>query len=378
MASRSNRSLSWHRTALARASLVAAFALSSPAAFAQTSASSEQAATLIREGRTLLQQGQAQDALDRFTRAFQLAQSPTARAHMGVAEGALGHPVEAERYLREALDAPTDSLMQPAWVERFRENLRVAQRSVGLFTVRANVAGAHVLLNGRDVGTVPFAAPIRVRAETVRMRVVADGFYALERDVIISGELAVTTESVELNRVVRDPASTPGNTAASAGVQNSSEPTNERATVVRPVVAPVVTQAPPTVVIVSRDGTESRGQQPGGSSVLVGLSVASGVLGVLGIGAGVAGVLVANHNNGEYAAAGCASRTNVIECDQAQSNAAIAGTVSIAGFVSGGLFTVASIALGIAAARSAPPRASGAQAWTCAPSLSGIRCGARF
>lgn len=373
MASRSRLSTRWQAHAIASVSIVASLATPARDARAQSAPQTEQAATLIREGRTLLQQGQAQEALTHFTRAYELGRFATARAHMGVAEGALGHPVEAERYLREALEAPTDALMQPAWVERFRENLRVASRSVGLFTVRANVEGARVFLNGRDVGAVPFAAPIRVRAETVHMRVVASGFYPLERDVIISGELAVTTENVELNRVVTDPVDPRTN-----GTSQTSIAPAVHDPVVRPVVAPVVSNAPPTVVIVNRDGGEGRAPQ-GASSVFVGLSVASGVLGVVGLGAGVAGLLVANHNSNEYATAGCASRMNVAECDQALSNANIATTVSIAGFVSGGLFTVSAIAFGIAAARSAPaPRTSGAQAWVCAPSASGLQCGGRF
>jgi hypothetical protein len=347
-------------------------------AHAQSAPSTEPAAALIREGRALLSQGQAQEALARFSRAYELGRFATARAHMGVAEGALGHPVEAERFLREALEAPTDALMQPAWVERFRENLRVAQRSVGQFTARGNVEGARVFLNGREVGALPFAAPIRVRAETVRMRVTAEGYYALERDVIIGGELAITTENIELNRVAIEPAHTTSNASDGRTAPTRVLDGGER-TAVRPVVAPVVGSAPPTVVIVHRESNVGRAQSSGPSGALVGAAVATGVLGLLGIGAGAVAVGIAGYNNGEIVAADCAHRTGVVECTTARQNVAIAEGVQLGGFVGGGIFVASSIALSVAAARSAAaPRPSGARSWVCAPGAASVTCTGRF
>ncbi len=346
-------------------------------AHAQSAPSTAPAAALITEGRALLSQGQAQEALARFSRAYELGRFATARAHMGVAEGALGHPVEAERFLREALEAPTDALMQPAWVERFRENLRVAQRSVGQFTARGNVDGARVFLNGREVGVLPFAAPIRVRAETVRMRVTAEGYYPLERDVIIGGELAITTENIELNRTASEPARATSNASGNSNGLPRMDDGGER-TVVRPVVAPVVTSAAPTVVIVHRDSGDARVQPAGPSGALVGAAVATGILGVLGIGAGAVGTGVADYNNREILAADCARRPGVVECTTARQNAALAEGFQIGGFVAGGVFAAASITLSVAAARSAPSRASGARSWVCTPGAAGVTCAGRF
>lgn len=363
-------------------------------AHAQSAPARPEITAQITEGRSLLSRGQAQEALARFSAAYEASRSPTARAHMGVAEGALGHPVEAEQHLSAALEAPRDAYMQPAWVERFQENLRVARRSVGLFVVRSNVAGAEVFLNGRAVGTTPFAAPLRVRAETVRMRVVASGHYPLEREVIIGGELAVTTETIELNPTDTRPQVTTNNgngNGSGNGSGNSSISTHtvqvpvisppERP-VVRPVIAPVVTPSQPTVVVVnsSRDTVEHRA---GPSPSLTGLAVAAGVLSVIGLGVGGVGTGLAAHYSREYIDADCVNRPDVIQCRDAKSTFELGSTLQVAGFVAGGVFGAATIGLAIGAALSVPSsttRRSGVLI-SCVPWVAGAQgalCSARF
>ncbi|MBL8682131.1 MAG: PEGA domain-containing protein [Myxococcales bacterium] len=352
------------------------------AANAQSAPARPEVTAQITEGRSLLARGLAQEALARFTATYEATRSPTARAHMGVAEGALGHPVEAEQHLSAALEAPRDAYMLPAWVDRFQENLRVARRSVGLFSVRSNVSGAEVFLNGRLVGTTPFAAPLRVRAETVRMRVVAAGHYPLEREVIVGGELAVTTETIELNPVPVVPAvvhtQTTSNGAVGSRISVESPP--ERP-VIRPVVAPVIAPAQPTVVVVnsSRDTVE---QRPGPSASLTGLAVAAGVLSVIGLGVGGVGTGLAAHYSREYIDADCVNRPDVIQCRDAKSTFELGSTMQVAGFVAGGVFGAATIGLAIGAALSVPsaPRRTGAMI-TCVPtagSAQGVACGGRF
>jgi hypothetical protein len=349
---------------------------------AQSAPVAESPATLVQEGRSLLQQGLAQEALARFTRAYEAGRSPTALAHMGVAEGALGHPVEAERFLREALEAPQDALMQPAWVERFRENLRVARRSVGLFMVRGDCPGAEVYLNGRRVGVMPFSEPIRVRAETVRMRVQRPGFYSLEREVIIGGELAVTTEQVQLNPVVSD-----ANTSAPR-VTNGTPPVVDRP-VIRPVIAPVLAPAAGPTVVVVQDRRDSEPARPAGPvGALTGLAVGSGVMALLGGVSGAVGVAIAVNNADTYRNGGCVMMPTLAECETAARNVDLGNLVTAAGFIAGGVFAAGTIGFGIAAAVAgapASPRPAGAStarvaraAWSCGVGAGSAFCAGSF
>ena len=152
--------------------------------------------TLVHDGLDLRRRRRDAEALTVFQRAWDLSHAPRERAQMGFAEQALGRWVDAELHLREARSASTD----PWIVERaavLNEALGEVARHLGTLDVHANVVGAEVRVDGRDVGTLPFVRPVRAPVGVVSLEVSAAQHLRVRRDVRVhAGEL--TRESVTL------------------------------------------------------------------------------------------------------------------------------------------------------------------------------------
>src|SRR5262245_37410589 len=145
-----------------------------PAARADPPAEAEE---LIRAGVALRKQGEDAAALAEFQRAYALDPSPRAAGQMGFAEQALGHWLDAEIHLGEALAGATHP-----WVQKNRAiiegSLRVVKGRVGRLAVNGTPAGAEVTVNGRRAGLLPLRAPVRVQPGAVRVEVRAQGHAA--------------------------------------------------------------------------------------------------------------------------------------------------------------------------------------------------------
>lgn len=144
---------------------------------------------LLRLGIQLRHQGRDEEALAVFSRAY--SERPDARtaAQLGLAHQSLGHWLDAERLLVEAL-ATTD-----AWVQRNRASLDAARvaasRRLGSLEVRGETVGAEVLVDGRSVGRLPLAAPVRVAAGVLTVEARLEGHLPVSRRVLIEpGEAA--------------------------------------------------------------------------------------------------------------------------------------------------------------------------------------------
>lgn len=161
----------------------------------------------LREGFALRQRGAEADALARFEAAWALSPEPRVAAQLGLTHQALGHWIDAERFLQRALDAPGDP-----WVQHNRAPLEsalsVVRQRLGEVVLVGSPAGADVLVDGRAVGRLPLAAPLRVLAGVIRLEVRAEGYVPVQRRVVVDPGAALR-EEVELAPAPAPPLVTP-------------------------------------------------------------------------------------------------------------------------------------------------------------------------
>lgn len=143
-------------------------------------------------------QGNDEAALAAFAEAVSLAPgSVRARVHLAAAHQALGHWQEADALLAELL------LQQASdpYVQKHHATLLRAQefvgRHLGTLLLAGQPAGAAVKLNGRELGTLPLAKPVRLPVGSYQLEVTLPGYYPLRRPVTISAS-STLRESVEL------------------------------------------------------------------------------------------------------------------------------------------------------------------------------------
>lgn len=155
---------------------------------------------LVQQGLALRRDHRDQEALDVFLRARQRSNEPRIVAQIGFAEQALGRWVDADAHLREARTRDDDP-----WVSQRRtvidEALGVIDQRLGRLEVSTNVAGATVLIDGREAGRTPFSSPIRVVAGTVNLEVQAQGYVSVRRSLTVTPQ-NLSRERVELTAAV--------------------------------------------------------------------------------------------------------------------------------------------------------------------------------
>ena len=163
---------------------------------------------LIEQGVKLRTEGRHAEALDLFTKAH--AASPSARtlAQMGLAEGSLRRWIDAEGHLAAALAAH-----DTPWIENRRNREALEQ---ALSSVRGHIgtvlvvgpAGAEVSVDGKVVGRLPLAGPLRAGEGTTRVRGTALGHQPADVETSPAGG-AETTVTLELGPALPPPFSAP-------------------------------------------------------------------------------------------------------------------------------------------------------------------------
>jgi hypothetical protein len=167
-------------------------------AWAADAGGGEGAEALIRHGVDLRRQGKDQEALDEFRKAYAQAKSPRALAQVGLAEQALGRWVSAEADLEQAVANKSDP-----WIRKNASALNAAlegiRRHLGSLDV-IGAADAELRIDGRAVGTLPLAKPMRLPIGNLTIELRKEGFYAGTRPIsIIAAQL--TRETIELQPV---------------------------------------------------------------------------------------------------------------------------------------------------------------------------------
>lgn len=159
--------------------------VAAPPARAQSDAAVREARAHFERGLEFFNEGRHDAALAEFTRAYELAPAPPVLYNIARVQEALGHAVEAadayDQYLRESADMPAS---RRAEVQRALERQRAR---VAHLTVRTNVEGATVSIDGVDVATTPLAEPLRLSAGDHTVGVRAAGYDSTRRAIRLAG-----------------------------------------------------------------------------------------------------------------------------------------------------------------------------------------------
>jgi len=104
---------------------------------------------------------------------------------VALAEEALGRWAEAESHLDEALHATDD-----AWIKKRHKVLAAELESIrehlGSVQILGSPPGAEVTINGKVVGRLPLARPLRLAAGSAIVEVRAPGFFPVTRTVVVA------------------------------------------------------------------------------------------------------------------------------------------------------------------------------------------------
>ncbi len=315
----------------------AASASAQPTPSTPAQASTEDPEALVQRGVDLREAGRDEEALVLFEQAWARSQSPRARAQVALAEQALGRWVLAEAHLTEALGAGRDP-----WIRRNRAALegalRVIQQRIGSLEVRGGVPGAQVEVNGRAVGSLPLTEVVRVVAGSATLRVSAEGYYPVTREITVAAG-ATVRESVEMRR----------------------EPPR-----------PTVAVAPPVVTV-----TRTVRVSPRAPRALGVVAVTLGGLTLVGASVASALSLRASSQWNDDARCLVPGETRYAACGSFYDEALTTRTLGLAGFVSGGLLTALGVVLLVTSRGGSSPPST---AFRCAggPGAFGLACGVSF
>jgi hypothetical protein len=329
-----------------RAAFVFILVASTRVAFAQD------AETFVKEGVELRKVGKDEEALAKFTAAWELSHSPKARAQMALAEQALGRWGLADQHMREALAATTDPWIV-AHQQALEEASSIIAKHIGTLQVLGGVAGAEVLVNGSSAAKLPMNEPIHVEAGTYTVEVRLAGYYPVSKTVVVTAG-ALARETIEMKSM------------------STGEPlTSSTASTATPVAiaAPAPTNEPPR-----RDVADGGTQRTLGY-MMIGLAGVS-------LGAGVFGLVKRNNETAAYnddkSCPGTAASFQPIGCSDRIDSVHRWETVSLVGFIGAGVFTATSLVLILSApsAPSTPQSTTAAALLACGggPGTLGLAC----
>ena len=158
----------------------------------------------VARGIAMRAQGKDAEALKLFEEAAEIDPgSVRVQIHLATVHQALGNWLLADDYLTVALEHQNHP-----YINRHRQSLdearRVIDANIGRFAVDGRPAGAEVRLNGRLVGTLPLAKPVRATVGSYTLDVRLEGHYPSQRPISITGG-ALVRETVQLERLPDEP-----------------------------------------------------------------------------------------------------------------------------------------------------------------------------
>jgi len=175
--------------------LAATVVLIAPAAAASPDPRKVEAASRFERGLRLFDERDYSGAVAELTRAYELLPNATVLYDIGAVYAAMGRPVDATHALTEAIANP--GTMGAEQLARAKQILSEQAAMVGHLAVTSPVQGAHVEVDGLDVGVTPLANPVDVAVGTHVVAVYAAGHTPLRRELTVSAR-ATASASFEL------------------------------------------------------------------------------------------------------------------------------------------------------------------------------------
>jgi hypothetical protein len=319
---------------------------------------------LIKKGLELRKRGDDLGALPLFDEAYRLSPTPRAAAQRAFCAQALGRWTQVETDLTKALESPDDP-----WVKKNRatidESLREAKTKVAVIEVVGDPPGSEVMVNGKVVGQLPLASPVRIEAGEIEVELRSAGHQRATKSLRVDGaQYQRIVLRAEAEVVTPPPAAVPA---------AASSPPN---------VSVYLTQSTPGATVTSRAAEPVSGWRSVPKWVSWGLGAVS-----LGVGAyefsryrGLLGDFntdCAFDQNGVVYAPTGSSRTTM-SCEGLHNDYRSARTVAIIGFAGAGVLTITGLVFYIAEPRSG----DGRTALSCTAGASSLHlslgCSLRF
>lgn len=178
---------------IARALLIALLPVTSSGILAPIPANAadtaQQAEELFQRGKALYKSGKKQEAYEALAAAWALKKSHDIAANLGSAELALGRARDASEHFAYCVRTfpATGSKKQLATVKKLFDE---ARSQVGALSVKANVEGAEVLVDGRAVGRTPLEDEVFVEPGSRTIEAKLAGYEAARANVQVTKGLS--------------------------------------------------------------------------------------------------------------------------------------------------------------------------------------------
>jgi hypothetical protein len=184
---------------------------------------SSAASELIERGIASRRAGNDARALEQFKQAEKLEPDSTRiQVHLAATYQALGNWELSDHYLSLATDKPDDP-----YVQKHQAVLANARRTIdahiGTLELSGGPRGTELKLNGRAIGTLPMAQPVRVEAGIYTLEARLPGHYPVTRSVALAGG-AVVRESIALAPLEGDTGTPMGSEDRTTATSSSGKP----------------------------------------------------------------------------------------------------------------------------------------------------------
>jgi hypothetical protein len=150
-------------------------------------AQNPEASQHFERGLSLAKQKAYPDAIAEFNRAYQISPHASVMYNLGQAYIAIDQPVYAVESLRRYL-AEGGAEVPSARRQQVEDAILAQERRIATVTIRSDLAGAVVRLDGDEVGRTPLPGAIRVSAGSHMIEAFLPGYNAWEQRLVLAGQ----------------------------------------------------------------------------------------------------------------------------------------------------------------------------------------------